>query len=63
MTKMSALNRKATVSRGYAVRRPREADGVGNALRNAFGADVAGLPADMRALLCALESGGRSRPA
>lgn len=59
MTRMSALNRKSAVRSGYAVQRPRAADGVGNALRRAFGAEADTLPADMRALLGALEGGKR----
>jgi hypothetical protein len=36
-------------------------DGIGSALRNAFSPDGAGLPADMRALLCTIESKSRTR--
>ncbi|RIA47038.1 hypothetical protein DFR49_1603 [Hephaestia caeni] len=64
MTKMAALNRKPIVSRGLPVRRPRAGDGVGDALRNAFGTEAGNLPADMKALLRALECGGaHNRPA
>ncbi len=59
MTKLSALSRKTKVSHGYVVRRPRAVDGVGSALRAAFGPEGANLPADMRALLCSLENGTR----
>src|SRR3546814_13454583 len=64
MTKMAAPNRKPIVSRGSPVRRPRAGDGVGDALRNAFNTEAGNLPADMKALLRALDCGGaRKRPA
>ena len=60
MTKMSALTKEKNLSRGHVVRRPRAVDGIGAALRNAFMSDAGGVPADMRALLCTIEtrSGG-----
>src|SRR3546814_4630890 len=64
MTRRAAPNRKPIVSRGSPVRRPRAGDGVGDALRNAFNTEAGNLPADMKALLRALDCGGaRKRPA
>jgi hypothetical protein len=57
---MSALTKSKKLSTAHVVRRPRAVDGIGSALRDAFSPDGAALPADMRALLCTLES--RSQP-
>ncbi len=50
MTPPTSLTGSADNSLRQAVRLPRESDGVGNALRNIFGA-TSGLPAEFRALL------------
>ncbi|MCM8730688.1 hypothetical protein ACFO8O_06860 [Hephaestia sp. GCM10023244] len=52
---MRPLPGKTIASRGDAVQRPRAGDGVGQALRNAFGDEMGALPPDMKALLQSLD--------